>query len=379
MSLSITSVLTTCLLNSALLVFICILARRHRIISKVGPGCIIIIMLVIVIRMFFPFEFWYTYNLNIEDTLQPIMRALFFDVYSGKIEIEVVDILWAIWVIGAVACFITSIVSYRKLLRYVSILSKEKWEDIFSGYNLNIEDFKDIDKIKAAYSRQIKAPCIIGFRNPCLVLPEKHYSEKQFKYIIMHEAMHVKNRDIGWKILIDMLCMAFWWNPVFRYIKKEVFELIEMRNDMEIISGLSEQEIIGYMEALKDTAFQAEKGDVAYGVSFNQGGSKALKRRLYLIKDKTHFYPIGQTMLCALMMLLLFLTSAVIIEPYSSKPPEDGGTPCTPENTFLVINGEEYDVYIDGEYAITLDSTDGFAEWGVKIYGTLEEALKDNR
>ena len=168
MSLSVTSVLTTCLLNSILIIFVCFLARRHSVIRKVGPGCMIIIMLISVIRMFFPFEFWYTYNLRIEDTLQPIMRVLFFKVYSGEIEIQVVDILAAVWCIGAVVSVVISIISYRRLLRYVSILPKEKWEDIFKSYNLDTADYKGIDRIKIAYSRQVQSPCIIGFRHPCL-------------------------------------------------------------------------------------------------------------------------------------------------------------------------------------------------------------------
>lgn len=377
MSLSVTSILTTCLLNSMLLIFICFLARRNKVIRKVGPGCMIIIMLLIVIRMFFPFEFWYTYNLRIEDTLHPFMRVLFFDVYSGKIEIEVVDILATIWIIGAVVSFIISIISYRRLQRYVSVLSKEKWEDVLKSYHLDTEDYKGIDKIKIAYSKQVKSPCIVGLCNPCLVLPKVHYSEEQFKYIMLHEIMHVRNKDIGWKILIDLLCMAFWWNPLFRYLRKELFQLIEMRNDMEIISELSEQEIIAYMEALKDTAVQMKKRSVAYGVSFNQSSNAALKRRLYLIKDKTHFYRIRQTLLSLVVLILLFLTSAVIIEPYSYER-ADEGTSCTSENTFLVINGDQYDVYIEGTYAITLDSTEGFELGEVKIYNSLEEAQKEN-
>lgn len=377
MSLSVTSVLTTCLLNSLLLIFICFLARRHRVIQKVGPGCMIIIMLMSIIRMFFPFEFWYTYNLRIEDTLQPIMRVLFFDVYSGKIEIEVVDILVTIWCIGIVVSFVISIVSYRRLLHYVSVLPKEKWEDVLKSYHLDTEDYKGIDKIKIAYSKQVKSPCIVGLCHPCLVLPKVHYSEEQFKYIMIHEIMHIHNKDIGWKILIDFLCMVFWWNPVFRYLRKELFQLIEMRNDMEIISGLSEQEIVDYMEALKDTAVQMKKGSVAYGVSFNQSSNAVLKRRLYLIKDKTHFYRIRQAFLCLIVLFFLFLTSAVIIEPYSRERAGEG-TPCTSENTFLVTNGDQYDVYIEGEYAITLDSTEGFELGEVKIYNSLEEAQKEN-
>lgn len=369
MSITITSVLTTCLLDSLLILFICILARRNFIIQKAGPGCMIVILLASMIRMCLPFEFWYTYSLYIEGTLQPFMRALFYQIYSGTIEITVADILLSVWCLGAVISLIYSIISYWHLKRYVSILPKEKWGDILEKYHLEGENYKGIEKITIAYSQNIQSPCVIGLGHPCVLLPKVTYSDEQFKYIMMHEMMHVKNKDILCKVLIDLLCMIFWWNPIFRYLRKELFQLIEMHNDMEIVSELPEPKIVGYMEALKDTAVQMSKRQQAYAVTFNQSSKVALKRRLNLIKDATHFYRIWQTILCSLAILMLFLTSTVIIEPFSLER-IDEGTMVTSENTYLIINGDKYDVYIEGEYMMTVDNLEGFED--VNIYNNLE-------
>ena len=47
----------------------------------------------------------------------------------------------------------------------------------------------------------------------------------------------------------------------------------------------------------------------------------------------------------------------------------------TDENTYLVKNKKKYDVYVYGEYAITVENTEGFEN--VIIYNTLQEA-KEN-
>lgn len=374
MSITITSVLTTCLLDSLLILLLCILTRRNFIIQKAGPGCIIVILSVSMIRMCFPFEFWYTYSWYVEDTLQPVMRILFYQVYSGSIEITIADVLLSVWCLGAVISLIYSIISYQKLKRYVSILPKEKWEDFLEKYHLKKEDYKGTEKIMIAYNQDIRSPCVIGLRHPCVLLPKTTYSEEQFKYIMMHEMMHVKNKDILCKVFIDLLCMVFWWNPIFRYLRKELFQLIEIHNDMKIVSELPEQKIVGYMEALKDTAVQMSKRQQAYTVPFNQGSKGALKRRLSLIGDATHFYRIWQAVLFFLAILMLFLTSAVIIEPYSFER-IDEGTMVTSENTYLIINGDKYDVYIEGEYMMTVDNLEGFDD--VNIYNNLEEVQKN--
>lgn len=374
MNLSITSIVTACLLNSILIFCICILAKKDGIICRMGPECMIFIMLIMILRMFFPFEFSYTYSIRIEDTLSFIMIFFQYPVFSGGVKITVWDVMMAVWGIGAVWGLICSIWRYRSILQYTSLLPEKKWETVLERYHLNRAEFEGLDKVKLIYSGGFSSPCIVGIRHPCLILPEANYQKKQFYYIILHELMHVKNRDIVWKVLIDLLCIMFWWNPVFRYLRKELFQLIEMRNDMRIVARLSEEEEIEYMEALRDTAVQARGKEFDFCVSFKRRKDDELKRRMKLLKGRK-FCRWQQVMLCFFTFGMMFFSSAVIIEPYTLKYVEGEGEWLTSENTYLVRNGDKYDVYVYGEYAITVEDTEGFE--GVTIYNTLEEA-KEN-
>lgn len=374
MNLSITSIVTACLLNSLLIICVCILAKKDSVISRMGPECMIFIMLVMILRMFFPFEFPYTYSIWIEDSLNFIMTFFLYPIFSGNIQIMVWHVLMAVWEIGAIWGLIHSILTYRNILRYTELLPEEKWETILEKYHLNQTEFGNLDKMKLAYSQGIFSPCIMGIKHPCLILPEMDYPEKQFYYILLHESMHVKNRDIIWKVLIDMLCIVFWWNPVFRYLRKELFQLIEMRNDMRIVSKLSEEEEIEYMQALKDTAVQAKGKEFDFCVSFKRRKNSELKRRMNLLRNRK-YCRWQQVVFCFLAFAMLFLTSTVIIEPYTFKNIKEEGERLTDENTYLVRNGDRYDVYVYGKYAITVENIEGFE--GVKIYDNLEEAKKN--
>lgn len=283
-------------------------------------------------------------------------------------------VLMAVWEIGAIWGLIHSILTYRNILRYTELLPEEKWETILEKYHLNQTEFGNLDKMKLAYSQGIFSPCIMGIKHPCLILPEMDYPEKQFYYILLHESMHVKNRDIIWKVLIDMLCIVFWWNPVFRYLRKELFQLIEMRNDMRIVSKLSEEEEIEYMQALKDTAVQAKGKEFDFCVSFKRRKNSELKRRMNLLRNRK-YCRWQQVVFCFLAFAMLFLTSTVIIEPYTFKNIKEEGERLTDENTYLVRNGDRYDVYVYGKYAITVENIEGFE--GVTIYDNLEEAKKN--
>lgn len=374
MNLSITSIMTACLLDSLLIICACILAKKDSIICRMGPECMIFIMLMMVLRMFLPFEFSYTHSIWIEDTLSFIMTFFLYPVFSQNIQIMIWHVLIIIWGIGIIWGLVHSILKYKSILRYTRLLPEEKWEVILEKYHLNRTEFKNLNKIKLVYSQGFFSPCIMGISHPCLILPEMDYPERQFYYIFLHELMHVKNRDIIWKVLIDILCIMFWWNPIFRYLRKELFQLIEMRNDMRIVASLSEEEEIEYMQALKDTAVQTKGKEFDFCVSFKRRKDSELKRRMNLLKDRK-YDRWQQTIFCFLAFGMLFLTSTVIIEPYTYKNIQQEGEILTDENTYLVKNGDKYDVYVYEEYAITIENIEGFEN--ITIYNTLQEA-KEN-
>ncbi len=375
MDLTISSVFTTSLFTSVLILFFCFCFHRDRIVKSVGPDCMIAVLLAALLRMCIPFEFFYTRNINIKDVLTPFRRGLTHLVSIGPLEMSVCHILVVIWGIGAAWGFLHKIYLYRKIIRYVSLLPEQGWDRIFREYGLDADRYEGIEKIKLVYCDGVTSPCLVGLRHPYIILPEIRYDKEQFRYIILHEFMHVHNRDIGWKVVIDLLCTAFWWNPVFWYVKKELFRLIEIRNDMIIAGELSEEEKTAYLVCLKDTALHLAGRDFAFGLSFNRSNFRELKRRMELIAGKTRFRRSRQTALYVLAAVLLFMSSAFIIEPYTFANVDIEGeyTILTPDDMFLIENGEQYEVYVFEEHAMTIGQ-----DWlkyfrGVEIYESLEE------
>ena len=375
MDLTISSVTTMCLLNSILILILCLFFKIDYILKKIGPRCIIVIFLFIIIRMFIPLEFPYTYSVRIEDILTPFRRLFTFSIITSPIEIMVWHVLIAIWLVGIAVCLVRKAAKYRTCLRTIALLQEEQWGDICKDYNFELEDFEELKNIRLVYCQHFDSPYLVGLGNPYLILPYKRYSNEEFHYIVLHELMHVRNKDIIWKGLIDLLCVAFWWNPVIYLLKKELSKLIEMRNDMQILSILSEEEKVSYMKCLKSTALDLAGKDMAFGVSFNRSDLKELDKRMKLIVNDNKFSRWLQVILCVIVCFLLIGTSAIIIEPYSYDA--DEGIAVTAENTYLVINGDEYDVYINGEYFFSTNDISSFLD--VKIYNSLEEANKNEK
>ena len=373
MHVTISSILTMCFLNSILVAVLCMLSKSGLVMRKIGPGCMIALLILAVIRMFLPLEFSFTYDIGIEDAMTVLRRFFAKVIISEPFEITVWNILMLVWILGIVLNIVYKLYAYHDVIRYISLCPQEKWENVSQKYQFDMERYKGIEKIKVIRGKQFSSPYLIGLRQPYIILPDVPYETGQFHYIILHEWMHVVHKDILWKILVELLCTAFWWNPVFRYLKKELFQLIEMRNDMQIVSGLTEGERTAYMECLTHTAAQLVGKDVVFGVSFCKKNLRELTRRIELIADGREFSRWRQIMVSGFVCALLIMTFLIAFVPYSYDAPE--GTAITDETGFLIRNNEQYDVYVEGEYLFTTDDLSAFPD--MEIYNNLRE-VKEN-
>lgn len=376
MDITISSVTTMCLLNSVLITIVCLLFRTDFIMKKLGPKCMILVFLTIVVRMFLPLEFPFTYSLRIEDILTPLRRIFTYAILREPVELLVWHGLIVVWVVGIVFFLIQKAVVYGRCLRTISLLEEQSWEDICVRYQFDITGYEDLRKIHFVFGRYFTSPYLLGLGKHYLVMPEKEYTNEEFRYIVLHELMHVRNKDILWKVLIDLLCVAFWWNPIIYWMKRELSRLIEMRNDMQIFSVLEEDQKVGYMECLKSTAEELAGRDMAFGVSFNRSDLKELEKRMKMMLTDGRYSRGLQVTLAILIGVLLVGTSAVVLEPYCIDKVDDEAIVISDNNTYLVINGDEYDVYVDGEYFFSTSDIQYFRD--VDIYNNLEEVKEDD-
>lgn len=374
--ISVASALNSCIFYSIVLLLLCFLFRTKKVLNKIGPACMIVLLLSVVIRMFIPVEFSFTHSIYVEDILTKAYRVFVYPIIDEPFIFKVWHLLIVIWTVGAVINLLRRLIEYKQFVRLVWIMDSKSWDEVAASYNLDSSLYKGMEHVRLVYTKFAKSPSVIGFRKPCIVLPDIVYTEKQFKYIIAHELMHVRKKDIVWKILVDVLCICFWWNPAFYLLRKELFKLIEMRNDMEIIKNSSEEEAVAYMESLTETVFQLAGKNISFSVGFNDNNFKEVKQRMELIAQKDKFSRAEQVLLCAFVAVMIAATACVIIVPHSELKRDDTAdngtvTRMDEDNTYLIVNGDSYDVYVGGEYLFTTSDLIGLED--LKIYESLED------
>lgn len=92
-----------------------------------------------------------------------------------------------------------------------------------------------------------KTPMGIGVFKKRILLPRQDYTEQELRYILLHEETHFAHHDQLIKMLMQILCCIFWWNPFVYLLQKAVSQMLEIRCDREVAQSADKAE---YMEVL---------------------------------------------------------------------------------------------------------------------------------
>ncbi len=322
--------------------------------------------------MLLPFEFSYTREIWVEDVLSPFRDVLRFCVFNNPIKIRIWHILAILWGFGIIVSLGYKLKTYKSILRLVSFLPEISKVDLFERYHLDKKLLEGLEGVTVVVREGAFSPFVIGLRKPYIILQDAGYSDEQICYILLHEWMHITNKDIFLKFILDLFCTVFWWNPIITYFEKELFRLIEIQNDQRLTMGFSEETVVRYMQCLKDVALQLSGKETPFALSFNKSNGRELERRLEFLANKGKICYWHQILLSVVFGVLMVASFFVIIEPYSYKEVEEEGVCITEENAFIVENGECYDVYIEGKYGFTVNDLIGLDN--IVIYESIEEA-----
>ena len=128
------------------------------------------------------------------------------------------------------------------------------------------------------------SPMIIGFWKHILVLPEERYKADELYFIMKHELVHMKHRDMYFKLLFVMANAIHWFNPFVWILQKEAAVDIELSCDERVTQGTEYAVKKAYTETLLSTlhrqcaANKKYKKKTILSTQF-YGGKRIMKKR----------------------------------------------------------------------------------------------------
>lgn len=221
--LSLYSLIWTFLISCPMLLLIFILRRRSDYLTKYGVTFISILYIFCTVRMLFPIEF----PSHQKVICDPYLYSFLMNLYAKSEDIHkkiVMAVILTIWIIGIIIAVVHKMREWNKVKGYLIKGTSE-------GDGVAEKILREIDSecpIKIEYNLAIAEPFIKGLRHPVIYLPEKECNEKELEFILMHEYLHWKRKDLWKKFIINIIGIIFWWNPLAYLLCKDLDQIIEL-------------------------------------------------------------------------------------------------------------------------------------------------------
>lgn len=307
------------------------------------------------VRMVFPFEFKFTYTVSDKnvyaaamDVLTPNKDVLFVPEFTW------LNLLVSVWIVGAVIYISRVMIKYYKAVKALKANVIDGTPEMQAKLDLISQNCGIRRKVKLKITDCVISPVTYGFFNLVILIPNREFDDRDFGYIAIHECCHIKNKDIWIKLLTEIYCGIFWWNPFAHLLKKDLSYCLELRCDKRVTSKLSENRCTVYyevlvtqMKAYKEQQ-ESEESDretalksALVGMSFvtNEKGKKIVSRMemiLYPKKKQTIINNIVTAFMALLIIGIFFGSYCFLIVPGWDATYED----CVAD---LVSSGEYND------------------------------------
>ncbi len=295
-------------------------------------------------------------------------------------SITALDIAACIWGIGCLVCILMNIIDYYIYRRRVFLkgtLVKDPvvlQQFLICKRELQIRRVVPIMEYSGAAS-----PMIFGFLKPVLILPGDRYNAQELFYILKHELVHLKRRDLQSKLLFMAAGALHWFNPLVHLMRKEAVVDMELACDERVVQGADLAVRKMYTETLLSTLHKGYEKSTTLSTGF-YGGKKVMKKRFQNILRKTGKRSGKYIFVCAALLTLSAGTLAGCSIVKDRAENAAGGTESvgTDGTDTPGIGGEELSVggqfaHLAGNWIIDFDRTDPTL-WGTGIsYGDAME------
>ncbi len=230
-----------------------VLLLRTILLNRLPKTAFIVMWAVVLLRLLVPVSFFGTTATTTDEassgyTIEAVAHTETESVASNEVVVldsyeteseEVaettgqINVFRIVWLTGAVICAVVLVLSYILSFRRFS-----RSEDLESDF---IASFQSSNKLRRTVTVRLSdkttTPLTYGIIHPVILLPMGMYlsDEKQLKYVLMHEYIHIRKLDNLLKGISSIAVCIHWFNPLVWVMNKFLSRDIELRCDETLL------------------------------------------------------------------------------------------------------------------------------------------------
>lgn len=359
--------------SSIAILLFCSCRKRQWFIRHCGISIMAVLYFACVLRLLVPVE--------VNGMAYVKLRGAFSSIYElvglkktevFGLECTVLQIFIAVWIAGSLIkgiywgiCYYKADREIQKLLKYSGKRDEKLLNQVQGIFRKNIP-------VQVWKSSDVEIPAGFGILRKIILIPEGSYTENQYLYMLRHEYTHFLNHDIEIKLLMQLFCCVFWWNPCAWLLQKEIAQVLEIRCDLAVTQNMGKEEKKAYLDtviAIIQNTVKKEKVNpkLPSAALFRRKDEKAIVERFQAVRDERCIREKSWLFRCGMLILIgVFLCSSYLFQFQAAFPSPEIQGELTAENTYLVDNE-------DGTYTIV--SADGADTWTVSEENVVIKAM----
>ena len=353
------------ILTGSLLILLMFFLRKSKYFAGLfGVGFMVVLYIVCILRVALPIEFP-EIQIIIRDDMLYVGIIEFFKNSSpaiGSPSFSALYILLGLWIIGSLillARFIVKTVKFRrKVIIQRNFATQQELEML---EKVKGEVFGKPKRITLRKTDVVTETVNIGFFDKMILIPDIEFDAQELEIILRHECMHIKNHDMWIKLLVEIYCIIFWWNPFAYFLKLDLNNTLETKCDLSVIYRFSDIDTKAY--AFTVAKFMSDEKDksvpeVNSHFSKSRNNKEAMKRIEAILENlpKKGRQIVAAVFTSMLILLIVFVSYLFIWQPFYGPDVDEeqfelneNALVADDSNSYLVKNQDgTYSFYFEG-------------------------------
>lgn len=224
---------------------------------------------------------------------------------------SVLNTLAAIWIIGVILFLLYHFVAYLNYRKKISRWSlRVKNDVVLEQYRGLCVELNIKRQLNISTCKQVQTPLLIGFIKPCIVLPDQNFTAEQYYFILKHELIHYKHRDLFYKLILLFAAALHWFNPFIHFMVYLANHDMELYCDEQLVADNNLIYRENYSKMLLKIITEANKNNNVLLTTGFGSKSKRLKTRFYQIMNSKPTKK-GRGLIIALVCLILIVGNLI--------------------------------------------------------------------
>lgn len=250
MNVSVFSLLMSVLWSSLIILVAHLLRRKAFFLRRIGAPVLVVFYFLSVGRMVLPVEFPFSREVPLRSWFSTAVQTVCIEEHQlgdfGWTWAQVACVCWA--AVGIILLLWFSFRYWRAVRRMTRSLSEDpQAEEVLQSIR---KESKRNLKVQVFRSEQASTPMGVGIFRRKIILPCGEIPLQELEYILRHEYTHFLHGDLWVKLLTQVYCCLFWWNPLVYLLRKDLPQMLEIRCDMAVTKDYTVSQKAEYLQTI---------------------------------------------------------------------------------------------------------------------------------